>query len=59
MTRGNQRDLAREKAQKKQSEKNKGERDDGLTHAQRVAKDAEAMREKQRRAEEKKAAGGS
>lgn len=35
MARGNQRDLAREKAQKKAAEKAKGRNDDGLTPQQR------------------------
>lgn len=55
MTRGNQRDLAREKALKKAAEKDKGHRDDGMSHAQRKEKDAEAMRLKQQLAEAKKA----
>lgn len=59
MTRGNQRDLAREKALKKEADKNKGIRTDGLTHAQRVELDAERMRAKQAAALAKKEAGGS
>lgn len=59
MTRGNQRDQAREKNQKKQADKEKGQRDDGMSHAQRKDKDAENMRLKQQAAEAKKAAGGS
>jgi len=48
MTRGNQRDLARAKAQKKQQEmsKKKGG-DDGLTLDQRRERDANRLREKQ------------
>lgn len=59
MARGNQRDLAREKNMKKQQEKNKGQRDDGLSPTQRKEADAERMRQKQAAAEAKKAAGGS
>ncbi|GET85384.1 hypothetical protein, conserved [Leishmania tarentolae] len=59
MTRGNQRDLAREKNMKKQQEKGKGVREDGLSHAARKEADAERMRLKQAAAEERKAAGGS
>lgn len=44
---GNQRDLAREKANKKAAAANKGQRDDGLTVTQRKERDAQAMREKQ------------
>jgi len=51
MTRGNQRDLAREKAAKKDKGKQKpaGEQDGnkGLTKEQRQARDAEIMRQKQ------------
>jgi hypothetical protein len=59
MTRGNQRDLARERNAKKLSDKDKGSREDGLSHAQRKEKDAEAMRLKQVAAEAKKAGQGS
>jgi hypothetical protein len=59
MTRGNQRDQAREKNLKKLSDKEKGQRDDGMSHAQRKEKDAEAMRLKQLAAEAKKSSGGS
>ncbi|AYU75541.1 hypothetical protein - conserved [Leishmania donovani] len=59
MARGNQRDLAREKNMKKQQQKNKGHREDGLSHAARREADAEAMRLKQAAAAERKAAGGS
>lgn len=47
MTRGNQRDLARMKAIKKDQEKTKGQRSDGLSAAQRKEIDAERMRQKQ------------
>uniref|UniRef100_A0A336KRN4 Transmembrane protein 138 n=1 Tax=Culicoides sonorensis TaxID=179676 RepID=A0A336KRN4_CULSO len=56
MTRGNQRDLARQKAQKRQAELNKGKRDDGLTAEQRKERDAQIMREKQKKKEEAAAA---
>ncbi|XP_005191777.1 putative SERF-like protein [Musca domestica] len=52
MTRGNQRELARAKNQKKQQEINKGKRTDNLTVEQRKQRDAELMREKQRKKEE-------
>ncbi|KAJ2491426.1 hypothetical protein IWW37_002310 [Coemansia sp. RSA 2050] len=48
MTRGNQRDLARAKAQKKQEKAGGNKRaDDGLSHQQRKERDAEMMRKKQ------------
>ncbi|XP_013098139.1 putative SERF-like protein [Stomoxys calcitrans] len=56
MTRGNQRDLARAKNQKKMAEVNKGKRNDNLTVDQRKQRDAELMREKQRKKEEAAAA---
>ncbi|SPP84529.1 putative SERF-like protein [Drosophila guanche] len=59
MTRGNQRDLARQKAQKKLSEQTKGKRTDNLTVEQRKARDAEVMREKQKKKEDAAAAGTS
>ncbi|CAM36461.1 conserved hypothetical protein [Leishmania braziliensis MHOM/BR/75/M2904] len=59
MTRGNQRDLAREKNMKKQQEKSKGHRDNGLSYASRKEADAERMRQKQAAADERKNAGGS
>lgn len=54
MTRGNQRDLAREKNLKKQQEVLKRERrmNDGLTVEQRKFRDAEMMREKQKKKQE-------
>ncbi|XP_044765076.1 putative SERF-like protein [Coccinella septempunctata] len=52
MTRGNQRELARAKNQKKVQEQSKGKRGDGLTVEQRKFRDAEVMREKQRKKEE-------
>ncbi|KAJ6640533.1 putative SERF-like protein [Pseudolycoriella hygida] len=56
MTRGNQRDLARAKNQKKLSEMKKGVRSDNLTVEQRKARDAELMREKQKKKDEEAAA---
>ncbi|XP_034486987.1 putative SERF-like protein [Drosophila innubila] len=56
MTRGNQRDLARAKNAKKQAEQTKGKRTDCLTVEQRKARDAELMRDKQKRKEEEAAA---
>ncbi|KAL3311646.1 hypothetical protein Ciccas_009771 [Cichlidogyrus casuarinus] len=49
MTRGNQRELARQKTQKKQQAESKGKRKDGLenlTIAQRKQRDAERIQEK-------------
>lgn len=57
MTRGNQRDLAREKNMKKQKEREKHARDDGLSPAQRKEIDAERMRKKQQEAELKRNGG--
>ncbi|CBZ23013.1 conserved hypothetical protein [Leishmania mexicana MHOM/GT/2001/U1103] len=59
MTRGNQRDLAREKNMKKQQSKNKGHREDGVSLAARKEADAEVMRLKQAAAAERKVTGGS
>ncbi|KAG5512287.1 hypothetical protein JKF63_07809 [Porcisia hertigi] len=59
MTRGNQRDLAREKKLKKDQDRSKGHREDGLSHAARKEADAERMRQKQIAAENRKACGGS
>ncbi|EDW34410.1 GL22246 [Drosophila persimilis] len=59
MTRGNQRDLARQKNQKKLSDQTKGKRTDNLTVEQRKARDAEVMREKQKKKEDAAAAGTS
>lgn len=55
MTRGNQRELARAKNQKKNSDKPK-QREDGLSHEQRKQRDADIMRQKQLKKEQ--AAGG-
>ena len=56
MTRGNQRDLAREKAKKKAEKAGKGKKKDdtGLSLTQRRERDAEIMREKQKKAEGEK-----
>lgn len=51
MTRGNQRELARERNMKKQGG-NKAKKDDGLTHEQRKQRDAEIMRQKQEKKKE-------
>ncbi|PWN28738.1 four F5 protein [Jaminaea rosea] len=57
MARGNQRDLAREKANKKAAAAGKGKvKDDGLTVTQRKERDAQAMREKQLKRDAEKAA---
>ncbi|WFD27291.1 hypothetical protein MNAN1_002287 [Malassezia nana] len=47
MARGNARELARAKNQKKQAEMNKGRSDDGLSVSQRRERDAAALRAKQ------------
>uniref|UniRef100_A0A5F8A7G7 Small EDRK-rich factor 2 n=1 Tax=Macaca mulatta TaxID=9544 RepID=A0A5F8A7G7_MACMU len=58
MTRGNQRELARQKNMKKQSGRSdsvKGKRqDDGLSAAACKQRDSEIMRQKQKKANEKK-----
>jgi len=63
MTRGNQRDLAREKAAKKNAGKGKAaneqEANKGMTKEQRMARDAEIMRQKQQKKAEAAAAGGA
>ncbi|XP_059487552.1 modifier of protein aggregation 4 [Neocloeon triangulifer] len=65
MTRGNQRDLARAKNQKKQQEvaRKKGANDKdsnkGMTLEQRKQRDADLMREKQQKAAAEKGASGS
>jgi len=62
MTRGNQRDLAREKAAKKDKGKAKAANDQdankGLTKEQRMARDADIMRQKQEK-KKAQAEGGS
>ncbi|XP_062298867.1 small EDRK-rich factor 2 [Scomber scombrus] len=53
MTRGNQRELARAKNAKKQTDHGKGKRgDDGLSAAARKQRDAEIMKQKQMKADE-------
>nr|XP_008198263.1 PREDICTED: putative SERF-like protein [Tribolium castaneum] len=52
MTRGNQRELARAKFQKRQEKAKSKLRNDGLTLEQRKFRDAEKMREKQRKKSE-------
>uniref|UniRef100_A0A8C5KPJ4 Small EDRK-rich factor 2 n=1 Tax=Jaculus jaculus TaxID=51337 RepID=A0A8C5KPJ4_JACJA len=50
MTRGNQRELARQKNMKKQSDSVKGKRrDDGLSAAARKQRDSEIMQQKQKK----------
>jgi len=57
MARGNQRELARAKNQKKQAAMNKGKKnDDGTTFKSRQERDAEIMRLKQKKKEEKEEA---
>lgn len=55
MTRGNQRDLARAKGEKKKAEESKGARGDGLSYGQAKESDADKMRAKQAAAAAKKA----
>lgn len=57
MTRGNQRELARERNMKKQGGQ-KAKKDDGLTHEQRKQRDAEIMRQKQEKKKELEKATG-
>ncbi|XP_054901215.1 small EDRK-rich factor 2-like isoform X1 [Poeciliopsis prolifica] len=55
---GNQRELARQKAAKKQTEQSKGKRnEDGLSAAARKQRDAEIMQQKQKKANEAGKAG--
>uniref|UniRef100_UPI0037E836B3 small EDRK-rich factor 2 n=1 Tax=Semicossyphus pulcher TaxID=241346 RepID=UPI0037E836B3 len=52
MTRGNQRELARQKNAKKQTDHGKGKRgDDGLSAAARKQRDAEIMQQKQKKSD--------
>ncbi|XP_052007881.1 small EDRK-rich factor 2 [Xyrauchen texanus] len=54
MTRGNQRELARQKNAKKQNDQGRGKRnEDGLSAAARKQRDAEIMQQKQKKASEK------
>ncbi|KAI8595567.1 hypothetical protein EDD21DRAFT_390889 [Dissophora ornata] len=59
MTRGNQRDTDRAKAQKKLAQLNKGKKTDGISHNKRAENDAEIMRAKQAAKAEAKAGEGS
>lgn len=52
MTRGNQRELAREKNMKKQQATAKKNKEDGLSHEQRKQRDADIMRQKQQKKEQ-------
>jgi len=55
MTRGNQRELARAKNAKKQADASKKKKDDdGMSAAARKLRDAEVMRQKQKKASEAK-----
>ena len=56
MTRGDQRDRARIARQKKEADKNKGQRTDGQNFSSGKESDAEKMRAKQAAAEAKRAA---
>ena len=58
MTRGNQRELARQKGLKKAAEEGKGQRKDGQSYAKAKENDAEIMRKKQEAALAKKAEQG-
>ncbi|XP_026853665.1 small EDRK-rich factor 2-like isoform X2 [Electrophorus electricus] len=53
LSRGNQRELARQKNAKKQTEHSKGRKDDGLSAAARKQRDAEIMQQKQKKAGQK------
>ncbi|KAG0253648.1 hypothetical protein BG011_006244 [Mortierella polycephala] len=59
MTRGNQRDADRAKAQKKLAQQSKSKKEGGTSFAKRAESDAEIMRAKQAAKEAAKAAGGS
>nr|XP_019534303.2 small EDRK-rich factor 2 [Aedes albopictus] len=54
MTRGNQRELARERNMKKQQGGQKKNKEDGLSHEQRKQRDADIMRQKQQKKEQDK-----
>ncbi|KAG0288421.1 hypothetical protein BGZ96_007810 [Linnemannia gamsii] len=58
MTRGNQRDQDRLKAQKKLAAATKGKNTTGVSHTKRAESDAEIMRAKQAAKEAAKNAGG-
>nr|XP_046235867.1 small EDRK-rich factor 2 [Scatophagus argus] len=60
MTRGNQRELARQKNAKKAIEHGKGKRnEDGLSAAARKQRDAEIMQQKQKKADGDGGKGGT
>ncbi|KAI1300102.1 hypothetical protein EDD11_006321 [Mortierella claussenii] len=59
MTRGNQREMDRAKAQKKLAQQNKNKKTDGISHNKRAENDAEIMRAKQAAKQAAAAAGGS
>ncbi|XP_058453609.1 putative SERF-like protein [Malaya genurostris] len=52
MTRGNQRELARERNMKKQQTAKAKNKEDGLTYEQRKQRDADIMRQKQQKKEQ-------
>lgn len=59
MTRGNQRELARKKNQKKLAEHGKGKKESGVTKEKRMHSDAEIMRQKQLASQAKKDEGSA
>lgn len=59
MARGNQRDKAREKNQKKQADLKKGSKESGVTLTQKKERDAQIMRDKQAAKVAAKEAGGA
>ncbi|XP_021274543.1 putative SERF-like protein [Herrania umbratica] len=59
MTRGNQRDRDRERAQARTGNKGKSVKDDGLTPEQRRERDAKALQEKAAKKAAQAAAGGN
>eukprot|EP00286_Rhodomonas_abbreviata_P024950 CAMPEP_0181308588 /NCGR_PEP_ID=MMETSP1101-20121128/11547_1 /TAXON_ID=46948 /ORGANISM="Rhodomonas abbreviata, Strain Caron Lab Isolate" /LENGTH=59 /DNA_ID=CAMNT_0023414989 /DNA_START=53 /DNA_END=232 /DNA_ORIENTATION=- len=59
MTRGNQREIDRARAQARTAKHAGGGKDDGLTPAQRKERDAAALQEKLKKKAEAKAAAGS
>ncbi|KAG0370356.1 hypothetical protein BC939DRAFT_327866 [Gamsiella multidivaricata] len=59
MTRGNQREMDRAKAQKKLAQLNKSKKTEGISHNKRAENDAEIMRAKQAAKEAAKSVGGA
>ncbi|OMH84100.1 putative SERF-like protein [Zancudomyces culisetae] len=59
MTRGNQRDLAREKNRKKLEKLAKGQKKDDISLTSRKERDAEIMRQKQLKKQQEKEAGSA